>query len=195
MQFVGRERADAPHLVLGAAGGDVDPLPVRFFGHRPDAPAFAGGDDQGQEHDVPFVALEVVGVAAADPPPFHLLLAERLDELALDQFGLPVTEQGDDAEGLAVVARVGAQLGDLADDVVGFGRVGVGAGFPVAVGNVDVDDALPGRVGGLFAQRQDCAAVGELVGELDDFRQAAEVLAEHDDARETASSTSHTGWS
>ena len=45
MQFVGGDRADAPHLVLGAAGGDVDPLPVSFLGHRPDTPAFAGGDD------------------------------------------------------------------------------------------------------------------------------------------------------
>ena len=133
MQFVGGDRADAPHLVLGAAGGDVDPLPVRLFGHRPDAPAFAGGDDQGQEHDVPFVALEVVGVAAADPPPFHFLLAEPVDELALDELGLRVAEEGDDAEGLAVVARIGAQLGDLADDVVGFRRVGVGSWFPVAV--------------------------------------------------------------
>ena len=43
---------------------------------RPDAAALAGRDDQGEEHDVPFVALEVVGVAAADPAPFHLLLTE-----------------------------------------------------------------------------------------------------------------------
>jgi hypothetical protein len=75
VQFVGGDGADAPFLVLGAAGSDVDPLPVGVFGHRPDAPTFACGDDQGQEHDVSFVALEVVGVAAADPPPFHLLLA------------------------------------------------------------------------------------------------------------------------
>jgi hypothetical protein len=83
MQLIGGNRADAPHLVLGTAGGDVDPLPVSFLGQCPDAPPFAGGDDEGQEHDVPLVALEVIGVAAADPASFHLLLAEPVDELAL----------------------------------------------------------------------------------------------------------------
>ena len=150
MQLVGRDRADAPHLVLGTAGGDVDSLPVSVFCHCPDAAAFTSRDDEGDEHDMPFVALEVVGVAAADPAPFHLLLAEPLDELALDKLRLPVAEKGDHAEGLAVVALIGAQLGNLADDVVGLGRVGVGSELPVTIGDVNVDDAWPGRVGRLF---------------------------------------------
>ena len=69
MQFVGGDRADALHLVLGAVGGDVIRCRCALFGHRPDPPAFARGDDDGQEHDVALVDLEVVGVAAADPPP------------------------------------------------------------------------------------------------------------------------------
>lgn len=153
-----------------------------LFGHRPDPPAFARADDDGQEHDVALVALEVVGVAAADPSPLCLLLAEPVNQVALDELGLASPNSEMTPIGLAVMARVGAQLGDVAEDVVGFGRVGVGSGFPVAIGDVNVDDTLPGSVRGLFAKREDGAAVGELVGELDDLRRAAEVLAEHDDA-------------
>ena len=40
-----------------------------------------GRDDQRDEHDVTLVALEVVGVAAADPAELHLLLANRSTSL------------------------------------------------------------------------------------------------------------------
>jgi hypothetical protein len=46
MELIGGDLADAPHLVLGSAGRDVDPLPVGFLGHRPDTAALAGGYDQ-----------------------------------------------------------------------------------------------------------------------------------------------------
>ena len=57
---------------------------------------------------MPFVALEVIGIAAADPPPFHLLLAKPVDELALDELRLRVSKEGDHAKGLAVVAWISA---------------------------------------------------------------------------------------
>ena len=88
VQLVERDRPDAPELVLGPAGRDVEPLPVRLLRHGPDAASLAGRDDQGEEHDAALVALEVIGVAAADPAAFHLLLAQTLDELALDELGL-----------------------------------------------------------------------------------------------------------
>ena len=58
----------------------------------------------------------MVGIATADPAPFYLRLAEFLDELPLDERGLGVAKERDDAERLAVIADIAAQFGDLADD-------------------------------------------------------------------------------
>ena len=66
VQLIRGNGTDAPHLALGAAGGDVDPLPVQSLVIAPTRRPSPVATTSGKEHDVPFVALEVVRVAAAE---------------------------------------------------------------------------------------------------------------------------------
>ena len=82
-------------------------------------------DDQAQNHDVAFVALERRCVAAADLSAFHLDGADPVDQQLLDPLCLRVAEKGDHPEGHRVVVGVGAAIGDQIDDRLRLGFVDV----------------------------------------------------------------------
>ena len=112
IELVERHRADQNEPVARPGGRDVEALLIAQHGQR-GAPAPVR--HHGQEHDVPFVALEGGAVAAQDRVALHCLLADPLPEHDPDQLGLVGTDERDDAERAPALGRVGRDGGDLLD--------------------------------------------------------------------------------
>src|SRR5262245_34679591 len=90
------DRVEEENLITGAARGDVESSPRVFSDLRREGSV--GGDNHRKEHDVPFVALKSVGVAADDSALFSFPLVQlrmARDE-GRDIFRLFFAEQRDD---------------------------------------------------------------------------------------------------
>ena len=71
-------------LISRAACGNVE-APMRcFVGERSDGAVLARRRDHAQEHDIAFVTLERVGVAAYDLAVHHFLRAKLSDQQRFD---------------------------------------------------------------------------------------------------------------
>jgi hypothetical protein len=60
---VGTQRVDNPHLIAGAAGGDVEALLEEFLVAKRERAALCGVNQRNEDY-VAFVALELGGVSA-----------------------------------------------------------------------------------------------------------------------------------
>src|SRR4029077_15136616 len=89
---VGIEGVDNPHLVAGAAGGDVEALLEEFLvaeGER----AVLRGVHERDEDDVAFVALELSGVTAQETMEFIAVGRKMGSEEIVNLDGLFVTDE------------------------------------------------------------------------------------------------------
>ena len=170
-------------MIPRAAYCHVEPSLRCCIGHRRDAAPVARCRYHAQEHDIPFVTLERVGVATDNLPGLHRLWAERLDEPGFDVARLRIANQADDTDCLAVVGGVSADIADCIDDRFRLSWIhctGCGPRLipPVHVSGHDRRFETPGAV--LPKRDERLPLIREIVRELDDLGHAAEVLTQTD---------------
>jgi hypothetical protein len=109
------------HRVTGATGRDIEASLVRSLCERPDS--FIAGRDERQKHDVAFIALKTVRIAADQATPFHFLGPQSFEQLILDQSCLRFTLKDHHAYSFSIVPTGVAHFGDPFDDDFGFRAV------------------------------------------------------------------------
>ncbi len=176
------EAVEEPHLVTGPGGRHVDVLLIQGAAERADAARTVRAGqrrDRTDEDDVTLVALELLGIADAQPPPLPLV-QRKVAEQILDQEFLRGAEQRDDTHRAPRVRGIPDTPEHGLDQPLRFRPVDLllAAALHVPVGHVHGPQRYQ-PVGTVLTQRLQPAAVAELVGETDDLRHAAEVLAQH----------------
>src|SRR5712664_422403 len=184
---VGTEGVDNPHLVAGAAGGDVEALLEQFLVAEGERAALRSVN-QRDEDDVAFVALELSGVTAQKAMEFVAVGRKMGAEKIVNLDGLFVADQRDHAEagGLAGIVFLVFRLLDRRGEEGGGGQglltidlaVATGAGNAIGDG-VRLETDAAGVAQGLNA-----VIVGDQVAELDDFLHATEMCDETSGAAE-----------
>ena len=118
------DRVHDPQLIAGAADRHVEPLlvgsPVENRGR-----ISISGPRPEREHDVPVVALKVVGVAGNELTSVELLRRDELAHTFVDGVRLGLAEEGDDANGDILVGRMLAAGRDEGGDLLGLHLVRV----------------------------------------------------------------------
>jgi hypothetical protein len=78
---------DEPHLIAGAAGGDIEALFEKLSVAKRERASF-GGIDHRKKDNISFVALELGGISAKDPVLFVDVRCEMVSEETLYLDGL-----------------------------------------------------------------------------------------------------------
>src|SRR5215472_7696464 len=178
---------DDPHLIAGAAGGNVEALLEEFLIAKGKLAAFGGIHERNEDY-VALVALKLRGISAENAVEFVAVWRNVFAEEVVDFDGLLVTDKRDHAKADGLASLVfpvfgkldgcGQQRGDRERFLTVEFAIAAGAGDAVSDG---VGQEL--HAAGI-TQRLDAVVVGNQVTELDDFRDAAEMLNETGGAAE-----------
>src|SRR6266481_1492558 len=170
---------DDPHLVAGAAGGDVETLFEQFLVAKGERAALRGVNER-DEDDVAFVALELRGVSTEEAMELVAVRGKMTAEQVIDLQRLIVADQRNHAEagGLPGIVFLVFRLLDGGGEERGSSQGFLTIDFAVAAraGNAIRDRvrAETNAAGG--AQRVAAPIVGNHVAELHDLRNTTEML-------------------
>jgi len=178
---VGTERVDNPHLVAGAAGGDVEALLEQLLVAEGERAALCSVN-QRDEDDVAFVALELGGVSTEEAVELVAVGRKMGTEKIINLDGLFITDQRNHAEagGLSGIILLVFRLLDRGGEEGGGSQGFLTIDFAIAARTGDaIGDGVRAESNAAgVAQRLDAVIVGNQVAELDDFRDATEMFNE-----------------
>src|SRR5713101_6486296 len=184
---VGSKGMDNPHLIAGAAGGDVETLLEEFLVAEGERSALRGVN-QRNEDDVALVALELSSVTAKKTVEFVAVGREMGTEKIIDLDGLLIADQRNHAEagGLAgiVLPVFGLFESRGEEGSGGQGFLAIDLAVAAGAGNAIGDGVGTELNAAGVAQRLDAVIVGNQIAELDDFRDAPEMFDEASGAAE-----------
>src|SRR5882672_7226556 len=176
---VGIERVDNPHLVAGAAGGDVETLLEQFLVAEGEQAALRGVHQRDKDY-VAFVALELRGVSAEEAMELVAVRGKMTAEQVIDLQRLFVADQRNHAEAgrLSGIVFLVFRLLDCGGEERGSSQGFLTIDFAVAAraGDAISDGVRPETNAAGVAQRFDAPIVGNHVAELHDLRNATEML-------------------
>src|SRR5690242_13641939 len=178
---------DDPHLIAGAAGGDVEALLEKLLIAHGERAALRGVNKR-NKNDIAFVALELRGVAAEQAVKFVTIGRDVRAQQIVDFESLFVADKRNNAEAERLARAIVLILGLLhRGSNKGGGRerflaidFAVAGGARNAIGNGVRQQMDAAGV----AQRLDAPIVGNHVAELNDFGNAPEMLDETSGAAE-----------
>ena len=177
--IVRTERMHDPHLVAGAAGGDIEALLEKFLIPQRKRTAL-GGVDQRDEHHVALISLELRGVSAEYAMEFVAVGRDVRTDQVVNFDGLLVTNQRNRTEThrLTRVILLVFGLLDRGGKERGEGQGFLAIDLTVATGPRDAmgDGVRTQMDAARVAQGLDAAVVGNHVAELDDLRNATEMF-------------------
>src|SRR5882724_1780242 len=175
------ERMNDPHLVSGAASGDIEALFEEFLIPQRERTTLSGVDQRDENH-VTLVSLELRGVSAEHAMEFVAVRRDVCADQVVDFDGLLVANQRNYSEAQRLARIILLVFGLLRR---GRKERGDGKGFlaidlTVAAGPRDAmrDGMRPQMDAARIAQGLNAAVVGNHVAELDDLRNAPEMFDE-----------------